>query len=110
MTVMISLLPREIQEHLPLGYQPAQGVWLVLPEPGEANHGIAAVNSWLRAEEWYPSPLNTVVWFGDDGVGNFLGWVPEKRMVILWNPEDGESPWKEGSVQEIWAFVQGGYR
>lgn len=80
---MIPLLPREIQEHLPLGDQLPQGVWVVLPEPGDANHGITTVNSWLHTEDWYPAPLNTVVWFGDDGVGNFLGWVPEKGMAIL---------------------------
>jgi hypothetical protein len=107
---MISLLPPEVLQHLPAGHQSAQGVWLVLPEPGEADRGITAVNSWIRAEDWYPSALSSVVWFGDDGVGNFIGWAPDQKKAILWNPEDGASPWREGSVQDIWAFIKNGYQ
>lgn len=104
---MILELPDEVSRHLPGGHEPTPGVKLVLPMKGA--HGIAAVNEWLRAEDWYPSSLKTVVWFGDDGTGNYFGWKPEERKAILWNPEDGEMPWKEGSVEELWAFVLNNY-
>lgn len=109
-TKMISSLPHEVLRHLPSGYQSEQGAWLVLPEPGDADRGIAAVNSWIRAGDWYPPALNSVVWFGDDGVGNFIGWIPDKKKAILWNPEDGPSPWREDTVHDIWAFIATGYQ
>ena len=102
-------LPDEITQHLPGGYQPEQGVWLVLPESDALRDGIAKVNSWIRAEDWYPESLQDVVWFGDDGVGNLLGWRPNLRRAVLWNPEDGAIPWKEGSVSSLWDFVLNGY-
>ncbi|MCX7059265.1 MAG: hypothetical protein NTZ11_00045 [Gammaproteobacteria bacterium] len=106
---MIDKLPPDVLQQLPAGYQANQGVWLVLPEPGQADRGIRAVNAWLRAEDWYPAELNAVVWFGDDGVGNFIGWRPEQGVAVLWNPEDGAAPWREGTVQELWAFIESGY-
>jgi hypothetical protein len=104
---MILELPDEVSKHLPQGHEPTPGVKLVLPMRGA--HGIAAVNEWLRAEDWYPSSLENVVWFGDDGTGNYFGWKPKERAAILWNPEDGETPWKEGSVEELWVFVPNNY-
>src|SRR5687768_10583213 len=78
---MILELPDEVSKHLPQGHEPTPGVKLVLPMHGA--HGIAAVNEWLRAEDWYPSSLKSVVWFGDDGTGNLFGWKPKERTAIL---------------------------
>jgi hypothetical protein len=108
--MMHTALPTEIAEHLPDGYQPSQGVWLVLPDSDGIRDGIATVNSWLRTEDWYPESLQDVIWFGDDGTGNMLGWRPQLGIAILWNPEDGETPWKQGSVKELWRFVVSGYK
>src|SRR5687768_7827518 len=94
---MRSDLPAEIVKHLPDGYQPKQGVWLVLPESDSMRDGIATVNSWIRSEDWYPQSMQDVIWFGDDGVGNLFGWRPKLERAVLWNPED-ELPWKEGTV------------
>jgi hypothetical protein len=105
---MTSSLPKEIAEHLPTGYQPTQGVWFVFPA-GQGQHEIDGVNSWLRAEDWYPSSLQHVVWFGDDGTGNFFGWDPKEGVALLWNPEDGAEPWKQGTVGKLWEFVLNGY-
>jgi hypothetical protein len=105
---MRSDLPDEIVKHLPDGYQPKQGVWLVLPESDSVRDGISTLNSWIRSEDWYPQSLQDVVWFGDDGVGNLFGWRPELERAVLWNPED-ESPWKEGTVSELWKYVLDGY-
>lgn len=104
---MILELPDEVSRYLPGGHEPKPGVKLVLPMHGP--DGIAALNEWIRAEDWYPSSLQAVVWFGDDGTGNYFGWQPEERKAILWNPEDGKSPWKEGSVEDVWAFVLNNY-
>jgi len=108
---MVSMmnLPEEITRHLPDGYQPKQGCWLVLPQTDKGRDGIATLNSWLRTQDWYPQALQAIAWFGDDGVGNLLGWNPGKSLAILWNPEDGASWWKEGSVAELWQFILGGY-
>ena len=65
---------------------------------------------WIRAEDWYPSALDRIVWFGDDGTGNLLGWDPDALQAILWNPEDGDAPWKTGPVNELWRFIQNGYK
>ena len=102
-------LPSEVTSHLPAGYAPVQGVWFVLPA-GDGDREIEGVNRWLRAEEWYPRSLEHVIWFGDDGTGNFFGWDPRSDSAILWNPEDGEEPWKTGSVPSLWQFVQNGYQ
>lgn len=107
---MRAKLPVDISEHLPNGYEPRQGVWLVLPETDEKRDGIDTVNSWLRAEGWYPQRLQHIVWFGDDGVGNFFGWDPVAEKSILWNPEDGPEPWRDGGVNELWQFVLNGYK
>lgn len=107
---MHTSLPIEITKYLPDGYQPSHGVWLVLPEVDDIRDGITKVNSWLRAEDWYPTSLQDVIWFGDDGTGNMFGWRVQNAKAILWNPEDGEIPWKEGSVNELWEFVLNGYR
>jgi hypothetical protein len=102
-------LPPEITKHLPDGFQPRQGVWFVLPELDAKHDGIATVNSWIRAEDWYPQSLQDVIWYGDDGVGNLFGWRPKKAQAILWNPEDGDRPFKIGTIQELWDFVSRGY-
>jgi len=102
-------LPTEISKHLPEGYEPEQGVWLVLPESDTVRDGIATVNSWIRAENWYPQSLQDVIWYGGDGTGNFFGWRPKLARAVLWNPEDGATPWKEGTVRELWDFVLNGY-
>jgi hypothetical protein len=101
-------LPAEITEHLPGGYQPKPGIWLVLPQTAVVGHGIITLNSWIRANDWYPQSLQDVVWFGDDGVGNLLGWRPDLGVAVLWNPEDG-APWKDGSVSDIWRFLLDDY-
>ena len=102
-------LPPEITKHLPDGYQASQGVWFVLPESDAKHDGIATVNSWIRAEDWYPQSLQDVIWYGDDGVGNLFGWRPKTARAILWNPEDADRPFKEGTIQELWDFVSRGY-
>jgi hypothetical protein len=103
-------LPSEITTHLPGGYQASQGVWFVLPESDGSRDGIATVNSWLRAQDWYPQSLQDIIWYGDDGVGNLFGWSRKTRRAVLWNPEDEDMPFKEGTVQELWDFVSRGYR
>jgi hypothetical protein len=111
MAKMSTNLPDEISKYLPAGYEPRQGVWLVLPETGgDGRDGIDTVNEWLRAEDWYPESLQKVIWFGDDGTGNFFGWDPQDATAILWNPEDGDNPLKTGAVSELWQFVLKGYR
>ena len=104
---MILELPDEVSRHLPQGHEPKPGVKLVLPMRGDG--GIAAVNAWLRTEDWYPPSLDSVVWFGNDGTGNLFGWKPKERTAVLWNPADGETPRKEGGVEELWAFVLNHY-
>ena len=101
----LSSLPDEIKNNLPDGYQLTPGVWLVLPE-----QKLLEMQIWLRAEDWYPVSLEKIIWFGDDGTGNFLGWAPALSRAILWNPEDGESPWKTGTTKELWQFIQNGYK
>jgi hypothetical protein len=105
---MHSELPPEITQHLPEGYQPSQGVWFVLPE-SDGKDGIATVNSWMHEQNWYPQSLQDVIWYGDDGVGNFFGWRPKTSRAVLWNPEDADKLFKEGTIQELWDFVLGGY-
>lgn len=104
---MIEKLPAEVRKHLPTGYEAGSGVWLVLPASG--SNAIVEVNSSLRSEDWYPSELEAVIWFGDDGTGNFIGWWPDKNHAVLWNPEDGNEPWKEGDVTQLWQFILNGY-
>ena len=82
----------------------------MLPENDEKHDGIGTVNQWLRAEDWYPLQLQQIIWFGDDGAGNFFGWDPEAKAALLWNPEDGAEPSKRGSLDEVWQFVLNGYR
>jgi hypothetical protein len=107
---MIASLPPEVTSNLPVGRLAPNGAWLVLPETDDTRDGIATVNSWLRAEDWYPETLQDVIWFGDDGVGNFFGWRPQQECAILWNPEDGDTPWREGAVIALWEFVLNGYK
>jgi hypothetical protein len=102
-------LPQEVQVHLPAGYESSPGIWFVLPADNGAQRSIVAANTWLRAEDWYPDSLQLVIWYGDDGVGNFFGWLPDLGEAILWNPEDGDEPWRQGSVSELWQFVLNGY-
>jgi hypothetical protein len=104
-------LPEEISKHLASGYEVKPGIWLVLPATRQGQReGIQEVNVWIKAEDWYPEALREVVWFGDDGTGNFFGWDATQDKAILWNPEDGEEPWKVGSVNYLWQFVLNGYR
>ncbi|HWX01988.1 hypothetical protein [Collimonas sp.] len=98
-------LPAEIQNKLPDGYQISPGVWLVLPETK-----LNEMQTWIRVEDWYPTVLHRIIWFGDDGTGNFLGWDPDALHAILWNPEDGDVPWKTGAVSSLWLFIQNDYR
>lgn len=107
---MIAKFPDDISQHMPSGYEPKQGVWLVLPERDGQCDGIDTVNSWLRAEDWYPQQLQHIAWFGEDGVGNFFGWDPVAIEAILWNPEDGPDPSRRGDVKELWQFVLNGYK
>jgi len=102
-------LPEQVVKYLPAGRHEGSGVWLVLPDSSDPQRSVAAVNKWLRAEDWYPHELEHVVWFGDDGTGNFFGWDPLTRVALLWNPEDGAEPWRKGSVEELWRFVLTGY-
>ena len=97
-------LPAEVSEKLPAGLESSEGCWLVMPRDR-----LDSTNEWIRIEDWYPESLRYVIWFGDDGTGNFLGWNSSIESAILWNPEDGDDPIKIGSVQEIWAFVRNGY-
>jgi hypothetical protein len=105
---MRSALPDIVAQHLPSGYEPSPGVKLVLPSEGE--HSIESVNTWIRTEDWYPDSLGSIVWFGDDGVGNLLGWKPDTSQAVLWNPEDGDALQRECSVKELWEFILNGYR
>ena len=105
----LTQLPQEVLSYLPQGHEVQHGVWLVLPADDGSQHSIASVNSWIRAENWYPQSLQSVIWFGDDGVGNFFGWNPGKQLAVLWNPEDGDEPMREGNVNELWQFVLNGY-
>jgi len=59
---------------------------LVLPANDGTQNSIAAVNSWIRTDhpDLYPESLRPVIWFGADGVGDFLGWGPEPARAILW--------------------------
>ena len=98
-------LPTEILCVLPAGFESTQGCWLVMPL-----EALESTNEWIRVEEWYPESFAEVIWFGDDGTGNFLGWDTSSEVAILWNPEDGEEPGKTGTVQEIWAFIKNGYK
>jgi hypothetical protein len=102
------LLPEEVLAYLPGGYAPRQGVWLVLPMDDGTQNSIVAVNSWMRELDMYPESLQSIIWFGQDGVGNILGWDPGRCRAILWNPED-EEPWREGSASELWQFILNDY-
>jgi hypothetical protein len=101
-------LPEEVLAHLPGGYEPRQGIWLVLPADDGTQNSIVAVNSWMRELDMYPESLQSIFWFGDDGVGNYLGWDAGRGRAILWNPED-EEPWREGGVQDLWRFILNDY-
>jgi len=103
-------LPADVVQYLPSGHEASPGVWLVLPQSGKDGRDIESVNAWLRAEDWYPAGLQDVVWFGDDGVGNFFGWRPKLAIAVLWNPEDGDEPFRVGSVSDLWNFVAAGYK
>ncbi|AYD66101.1 hypothetical protein DVB37_20850 [Achromobacter sp. B7] len=103
-------LPAIVKEHFQDGYHPSEGLWLVRPLDNGTEDCIRRMNDWLRGEEApYPLALSDVIWFGDDGVGNVIGWNPINQQALLWNPED-EEPWHYGSVEEIWNFVQSGYQ
>lgn len=103
-------LPNEIKQHLPLGFNSSLGTWLVLPsEDQEGRDGINTLNRWLREQDWYPIELGDILWFGDDGVGNLLGWDQTENIAVLWNPADGSECWHKSGVQSLWQFIQNGY-
>ncbi|WP_146742383.1 hypothetical protein [Oleiagrimonas sp. MCCC 1A03011] len=104
----LSSLPPEVQDHLPSGYEPERGIWLVLLWDNGTQESIVYFNSFIRAEPHYPAPLEQVVWFGSDGVGNILGWDRVQKLALLWNPHDNEPFWS-GSVADLWRFILGGY-
>lgn len=101
-------LPQAIQAHLPQGYESDNGHWLVLPWDNGSEMSIVAVNRWLPAEPPYPQELEPVIWFGADGVGNWLGWDTAQSIAVLWNPYD-ESPWWRGAIEDLWQFILGGH-
>jgi len=105
-------LPDVIRAHLPKGLKDERGFsWLVLPETRIDNYdGITEMNQWIRQEDWYPEALADVIWFGDARDGNILGWHPKASKALLWNPEDGATPWKEGTVEELWQFIRNDYQ
>lgn len=103
-------LPIEITTHLPDGYTFGVGTWLVLPsESNNEVKGISELNVWLREQDWYPNELSDIVWFGDDGVGNMLGWVADESKAILWHPADGAEYWHKDTLENVWAFVKSDY-
>jgi hypothetical protein len=103
-------LPLEIQQHLPSGLECNSGAWFVLPAKHRVYPNIAELNSSLRKEDWYPKELGEIIWFGDDGTGNIIGWDDTPSIVILWNPEDGAEPWFKGTLKEVWEFILNGYQ
>ncbi len=102
-------LPNEIKEHLPEGYDSGLGTWLVLPSHDKDRQGINTLNKWLREQDWYPKELDSIIWFGDDGVGNILGWVQAEELVVLWNPADGAECWHKDTVINVWQFIKNEY-
>lgn len=102
-----SKLPQEVHAHIPNGYESEDGRWLVVRLDNGREDCIAAVNTWLPAEPPYPPELDSVIWFGADGVGNWLGWDTAQSIAVLWSPHD-ESPWWSCRVQELWQFILGG--
>ena len=103
--------PIEIRRYLPNGFKDEVGVWFVLPlndiDPDRC--GVITLNKWLKEQEWYPAKFESILWFGDDGVGNLLGWVAEKSSAILWNPADGCEYWYSGEITALWAFISNNY-
>ena len=102
-------LPNEIREYLPEGYDAGTGTWLVLPSHDSDRQGINTLNKWLREQEWYPRELDSIIWFGDDGVGNILGWLGSESCAVLWNPADGAECWHKDTLANVFAFIQNGY-
>jgi len=107
---MLERLPVEIQQHLPNGLECNYGAWFVLPLEHQVYPSIENLNSSLRKEHWYPNELSKIIWFGDDGTGNLIGWDETLAVVLLWNPEDGVEPCFKGSFKEVWEFIQNGYQ
>lgn len=101
-------LPNEVRAHLPNGYEPDDGIWLVMPWDDATQDCITAVNRWLRLEPPYPREFDPVIWFGADGVGNWLGWDTSRKEAVLWNPHDEGAHWN-GAVVDLWKFILGGY-
>ena len=110
--IKIADLPGVVRAHLPRGLRDERGFgWQVLPEKRTDNYdGITEFNQWIREEDWYPAALADVIWFGDPRDGNLLGWSPKMNKAMLWNPEDGPEPWKKGTVEELWQFVERDYQ
>lgn len=103
-------LPKEIKSYLPDGYNDGLGTWLVLPAESDSElKGIADLNAWLREQEWCPNELSDIIWFGDDGVGNMLGWEAKSSKAVIWHPADGAECWHKDTLNNVWAFVKSDY-
>lgn len=106
---MIEKLPANISTHCPAGLKDHLGRWMVLPDDGQAGWTIESINRDLRLEDWYLAELSSIVWFGDDGSGNILGYSPDDDHVILWNSEDGPEPWRKDTFDSIVEFIKNDY-
>ncbi len=103
-------LPEIIKQQMPKGLNAGHGTWLVLPSRDVGDRdGINTTNKWLREQEWYPEALQAIIWFGDDGVGNLLGWDKSSESAVLWNPADGSECWHKDSVESVWQFIKNDY-
>lgn len=103
-------LPNEIKAYLPDGYDAGLGTWLVLPSHDNNNmQGINTLNKWLQEQDWYPEELDSIIWFGDDGVGNLLGWHQAEALAVLWNPADGVECWHKDTLNGMWSFIKNEY-
>jgi hypothetical protein len=107
---MLDNLPAEVLQHLPNGLGCNSGAWFVLPAEHPVYPSIQKLNSSVKNEDWYPKELMDIIWFGDDGTGNLLGWDGSLSAVILWNAEDGVAPWFNGTFKEVWNFILNGYQ
>ena len=104
----LSALPEIIRCHFPDGLLGPTSIWLVLPETSDKcgwDGGAVGVNAWFRSLEWYPPELMAIIWFGDDGIGNLLGWDPDAQEAVLWNPEDGADLQKRCGVEDLWRDI-----
>ena len=76
------------------------------PYRSTAETQIVRMNTFLKAQEWFPPVLSGVVILGDDGCGNQLCFDPAKQQAFQWNPADGD--WTQEafpSMTALWAHV-----